>query len=163
MGKAIAILADILQSSNLDNSAIERERQVILREMQEVGTCACLLSQWNPMAGKVQLRRRSIYLKDCSSQLCWAAQAWRQGCMPPEACWLRAYRGLRCNSAGNITDHSAGGYASGSRQVASASARRLGQRHQLPTKCAPGGPPWPPARSGHPAQPLEAHHGCGCC
>ena len=36
MGKAIAILADILQSSNLDNSAIERERQVILREMQEV-------------------------------------------------------------------------------------------------------------------------------
>ena len=36
VGKAIAILADILQSSNLDNSAIERERQVILREMQEV-------------------------------------------------------------------------------------------------------------------------------
>ena len=40
MGKAIAILADILQSSNLDNSAIERERQVILREMQEVKSYA---------------------------------------------------------------------------------------------------------------------------
>ena len=33
---AVEILSDILQSSNLDEGAIERERNVILREMQEV-------------------------------------------------------------------------------------------------------------------------------
>jgi processing peptidase subunit beta len=35
--KAVEILSDILQDSNLDAAAIERERSVILREMQEVG------------------------------------------------------------------------------------------------------------------------------
>ena len=35
--KALDILGDILQNSNLDERAIERERDVILREMQEVG------------------------------------------------------------------------------------------------------------------------------
>jgi mitochondrial-processing peptidase subunit beta len=34
--KAVEILADILQNSKLDTAAIERERPVILREMQEV-------------------------------------------------------------------------------------------------------------------------------
>jgi processing peptidase subunit beta len=34
--KAVEILSDILQDSNLDADAIERERSVILREMQEV-------------------------------------------------------------------------------------------------------------------------------
>ena len=34
--KALDILSDILQNSNLDQAAIERERSVILREMQEV-------------------------------------------------------------------------------------------------------------------------------
>lgn len=34
--KALEILSDILQNSNLDDRAIERERDVILREMQEV-------------------------------------------------------------------------------------------------------------------------------
>ena len=34
--KAVEILSDILQDSNLDAAAIERERSVILREMQEV-------------------------------------------------------------------------------------------------------------------------------
>jgi len=34
--KAVEILADILQNSNLDEAAIERERNVILREMQEI-------------------------------------------------------------------------------------------------------------------------------
>ncbi|KAL4428026.1 hypothetical protein ABPG75_002115 [Micractinium tetrahymenae] len=34
--KALEILADILQNSNLEERAIERERDVILREMQEV-------------------------------------------------------------------------------------------------------------------------------
>jgi hypothetical protein len=34
--KALDILADILQNSNLEERAIERERDVILREMQEV-------------------------------------------------------------------------------------------------------------------------------
>ena len=33
---AVDILSDILQNSKLDESAIERERDVILREMQEV-------------------------------------------------------------------------------------------------------------------------------
>lgn len=34
--KAVEILSDILQNSNLDDRAIERERDVILREMQEI-------------------------------------------------------------------------------------------------------------------------------
>ncbi len=34
--KAVEILSDILQESNLDAKAINRERHVILREMQEV-------------------------------------------------------------------------------------------------------------------------------
>ena len=34
---AVDILSDILQKSNLDEQAINRERDVILREMQEVG------------------------------------------------------------------------------------------------------------------------------
>lgn len=33
---ALEVLSDILQNSNLDNAAIERERDVILREMQEI-------------------------------------------------------------------------------------------------------------------------------
>ena len=36
VGKAVDILSDILQNSHLDERAIERERDVILREMQEV-------------------------------------------------------------------------------------------------------------------------------
>lgn len=34
--KAVEILSDILQNSKMDNGAVERERGVILREMQEV-------------------------------------------------------------------------------------------------------------------------------
>lgn len=40
--KAVEILSDILQQSNLDEASINRERDVILREMQEVG-CPALL------------------------------------------------------------------------------------------------------------------------
>lgn len=36
VGKAVDVLADILQNSSLSESAVERERDVILREMQEV-------------------------------------------------------------------------------------------------------------------------------
>lgn len=36
VGKAVNILSDILLNSNLDPRAIEKERDVILREMQEV-------------------------------------------------------------------------------------------------------------------------------
>ncbi len=36
VGKAVDILSDILQNSDLDEKAVERERDVILREMQEV-------------------------------------------------------------------------------------------------------------------------------
>ena len=36
MPKAVEILADILQNSTLEEAAIERERSVILREMEEV-------------------------------------------------------------------------------------------------------------------------------
>ncbi|CAL1713564.1 unnamed protein product [Somion occarium] len=36
VGSAVDIISDILQNSKLDNSAIERERDVILREQQEV-------------------------------------------------------------------------------------------------------------------------------
>ena len=37
VGKAINILSDILLNSNLEERAIVRERDVILREMEEVG------------------------------------------------------------------------------------------------------------------------------
>lgn len=36
--RGIDILSDILLNSNLDERAINRERDVILREMEEVGT-----------------------------------------------------------------------------------------------------------------------------
>jgi processing peptidase subunit beta len=36
VGKAINILGDILLNSQLDERAIQRERDVILREMEEV-------------------------------------------------------------------------------------------------------------------------------
>lgn len=36
VGQSVDIISDILQNSKLDNSAIERERDVILREQQEV-------------------------------------------------------------------------------------------------------------------------------
>ena len=42
MPKAVEILSDILQNSRLDEAAIERERDVILREMQEVCVRACV-------------------------------------------------------------------------------------------------------------------------
>lgn len=37
VGKAVSILSDILLNSKLEERAIERERDVILREMEEVG------------------------------------------------------------------------------------------------------------------------------
>jgi processing peptidase subunit beta len=37
LSRAVDIIADILQNSNLDEQAIDRERGVILREMEEVG------------------------------------------------------------------------------------------------------------------------------
>lgn len=37
VGQAVDILGDILQNSKLDEASVERERSVILREMQEVG------------------------------------------------------------------------------------------------------------------------------
>lgn len=36
VGKAVDIISDILQNSKLESSAIERERDVILREQEEV-------------------------------------------------------------------------------------------------------------------------------
>jgi processing peptidase subunit beta len=36
VGKAVNILSDILLNSNLDPRAIDKERDVILREMEEV-------------------------------------------------------------------------------------------------------------------------------
>ena len=36
MGKAVNIVADILQNSKLEAGAVERERDVILREQEEV-------------------------------------------------------------------------------------------------------------------------------
>ena len=36
VGNAVDIISDILQNSKLDSSAVERERDVILREQQEV-------------------------------------------------------------------------------------------------------------------------------
>jgi predicted Zn-dependent peptidase len=42
VGKAMDILSDILLNSNLDERAINRERDVILREMEEVRTVVCV-------------------------------------------------------------------------------------------------------------------------
>jgi mitochondrial-processing peptidase subunit beta len=43
--KAVEILSDILQNSRLDERAIERERDVILREMEEVcPTCSTCIT-----------------------------------------------------------------------------------------------------------------------
>ena len=36
VGKSVDIISDILQNSKLENGAIERERDVILREQEEV-------------------------------------------------------------------------------------------------------------------------------
>lgn len=47
--KAVDILSDILQNSSLENHAIERERNVILREMQEVcepSRIVCSAQSW---------------------------------------------------------------------------------------------------------------------
>jgi hypothetical protein len=49
VGKAVEILADILQHSDLDEGAIERERNVILREMQEARRAAPLSSFSGPL------------------------------------------------------------------------------------------------------------------
>ena len=38
--QAVDILSDILQNSRLEESAIQRERDVILREMQEARLCS---------------------------------------------------------------------------------------------------------------------------
>ena len=38
--QAVDILSDILQNSRLEESAIQRERDVILREMQEARPCS---------------------------------------------------------------------------------------------------------------------------
>ncbi len=48
--KAVDILSDILQNSSLENHAIERERNVILREMQEVcepSHITCIPQSWS--------------------------------------------------------------------------------------------------------------------
>ena len=48
--KAVDILSDILQNSSLENHAIERERNVILREMQEVCESkytSCIAQCWS--------------------------------------------------------------------------------------------------------------------
>jgi processing peptidase subunit beta len=44
--RAMEVLADILQNSNLDQKRIESEREVILREMQEVCTLICSLCRY---------------------------------------------------------------------------------------------------------------------
>jgi Insulinase (Peptidase family M16) len=44
VGKALSILGDILLNSKLDESAIVRERDVILREMEEVSSSAVCAS-----------------------------------------------------------------------------------------------------------------------
>ena len=55
--KALEILSDILQNSNLDERAIERERDVILREMQEVGSWGARVLDW----ARVQPERAAGY------------------------------------------------------------------------------------------------------
>ena len=44
---AVDILSDILQDSNMDESSVQRERNVILREMQEVRPCVLALHLWS--------------------------------------------------------------------------------------------------------------------
>lgn len=56
--KAVEILSDILQESNLDAAAIERERDVILREMQEVRSLVSTrMSAWHSALASEALKR----------------------------------------------------------------------------------------------------------
>ena len=58
--KAIAILSDILQNSDIDETAVERERNVILREMQEVSAMReCRLAGCS-LLGKLVYKNWSI-------------------------------------------------------------------------------------------------------
>jgi hypothetical protein len=61
VGKAINILGDILMNSQLDERAIQRERDVILREMEEVRLLtndeSCVLMVW-PAAWRARCAAR---------------------------------------------------------------------------------------------------------
>ncbi len=53
VGKAVNIISDILLNSNLDARAIDKERDVILREMEEVRSCGvqlllCSIQSYTP-------------------------------------------------------------------------------------------------------------------
>ena len=68
VGRAVDILSDILQHSNLDEAAIERERSVILREMQEVRRAVLCTP-----VGHQGSRRHGPRLSMAGPELCTAA------------------------------------------------------------------------------------------
>lgn len=97
--KAVQILSDILQNSDLDEQAIERERNVILREMQEVRSICAMMHMRcegvsnQDMSGsscvdglnsvllcRLRVCQRRLYLTICmrrhSSTHPWVAPSW---------------------------------------------------------------------------------------
>ena len=54
---AVDILSDILQDSNMDESSVSRERNVILREMQEARPCPGTLGRLR-LAAAAELSRQ---------------------------------------------------------------------------------------------------------
>jgi hypothetical protein len=65
VGKAINILGDILLNSQLSEQAIQRERDVILREMEEVSTREAEGGgQLGPFGGEGIVTRRHVAYRD---------------------------------------------------------------------------------------------------
>ena len=64
--KAVEILSDILQESNLDAKAIDRERHVILREMQEVCLLHFVIMTLNLSLVKAASETSSLHKEACS-------------------------------------------------------------------------------------------------
>ena len=93
--KAVEILSDILQNSDLDEQAIERERNVILREMQEVRVLVLML-----FLAYVLLLSSLVLMWVCSL-------AWRTG----RGC-ARGGR-LRSSACDSLSAHTPGPHNSG--------------------------------------------------
>lgn len=73
--KAMDILSDILQNSRLEESAIQRERDVILREMQEARSLSYASALTGSLANRHHTLRENLRSGDAQP--------------PPTLCWER--------------------------------------------------------------------------
>lgn len=84
--KAVEILSDILQKSNLDEQSINRERDVILREMQEVGSA--VMQFWRLLLGKAfNLQMQIFFLENAASLSVQSAAAVTRHIINKNALW----------------------------------------------------------------------------